>query len=107
MDTSTQDGQAMAIIAYAGEGRSLAFQALSTAKKGMFEAAYALLKQSDEALVLAHQAQTTLLFNEVNGVKHVMNVLLVHAQDHLMSALLANELIKEMVEIYSDRSKNL
>lgn len=107
MDNTTQDGLAMAMIAYSGEGRSLAFQALNTAKKALFEDVCSLLKQSDEALMLAHQAQTTLLVEEARGNKSLMNILLVHAQDHLMTSMLANEIIKEIIELYKERGKKI
>lgn len=91
------------IIANAGDARSYAFGALEEAKKGNFEEAEELLKQSDEAATLAHKAQTELLFKEANGEKTPVDVLLVHAQDHLMTSMLAVELIKEMITLYKNK----
>ncbi|MCI5774703.1 MAG: PTS lactose/cellobiose transporter subunit IIA [Erysipelotrichaceae bacterium] len=88
------------IIANAGDARSLAFGALQAAKLGNYEEASELLKKSDEAANLAHKAQTELLFKEANGEKTNVDVLLVHAQDHLMTSMLAVELIKELIEMY-------
>ena len=88
------------IIANAGDARSFAFQALEAAKEGNFEEADEFLKKSDEANNLAHKAQTDLLFAEMNGNPTPVNVLLVHSQDHLMTAMLANELIKEIIALY-------
>lgn len=87
------------IIANAGDARSFAFQALNAATNGNFEEADELMKKSEDASVLAHQAQTDLLFKEVNGNPVPVNVLLVHSQDHLMTSMLAQELIKEMIEM--------
>lgn len=92
------------IIANAGDARSYAFQALAAAKEGDFAAADDFLKKSDEANNLAHKAQTDLLFAEMNGNPTPVNVLLVHSQDHLMTAMLANELIKELVELYKKQA---
>lgn len=88
------------IIANAGDARSFAFQALEAAKEGNFEEADEFMKKSDEANNLAHKAQTDLLFAEMNGNPTPVNVLLVHSQDHLMTAMLANELIKELIALY-------
>ena len=37
---------------------------------------------------------------EANGEKTDMSVLLIHSQDHLMTSMLAQELIGEMIELY-------
>lgn len=92
------------IIAHAGDARSYAFGALEAAKAGNFEEAEALLKQSNDAAVEAHHMQTELLVNEANGNKTPVDVLLVHAQDHLMTSMLAVELIKELINIYKNKN---
>lgn len=91
------------IIANAGDARSFAFAALEEAKAGNFEEAEKLLKKSDEAATLAHKAQTELLFKEAQGDKTPVDVLLVHAQDHLMTSMLAVELIREMINLYKKK----
>ena len=91
------------IIANAGEARSLAFQALDEAKQGHFDVADELMKKSDESATLAHKAQTDLLFAEMNEKKTPVDVLLVHSQDHLMTSMLASELIKEIIELYKNK----
>lgn len=91
------------IIANAGDARSFAFAALEEAKAGNFEEAEKLLKKSDEAATLAHKAQTELLFKEAQGDKTPVDVLLVHAQDHLMTSMLAVELIREMIDLYKKK----
>lgn len=91
------------IIANAGDARSFAFQALEAAKQGNFDEADSLMKKADKAEVLAHKAQTDLLFNEMNGNPTPVNVLLVHSQDHLMASMLASELIKELIVMYKNR----
>lgn len=91
------------IIAHAGDARSYAYGALAAAKAGNFEEAAELLKQSDAAAVEAHHMQTDLLIGEANGNKTPVDVLLVHAQDHLMTSMLAVELIKELIELYKNK----
>lgn len=91
---------AMQIIASAGDGKALAFDALECAKKGEFQEAIKLIEESEKASIEAHKAQTELLVNEANGEKTEVDVLLVHSQDHLMTSILAQELIKEMIVMY-------
>lgn len=90
------------IIASAGQARSLAFEALKKAKEHDFEAAKALLEQSKEAALEAHHVQTQLLSKEASGDHTVVDVMLVHAQDHLMTSMLAQELVEEMVNVYRE-----
>lgn len=93
----------MTIIANSGDARSFAFQALQEAKEGNFKVAEELLAKSEEAASLAHKAQTELLFKEANGEKQDINVLLIHSQDHLMTSMLAYELIKEIILLYKNK----
>lgn len=97
MNTETM---AMTIIAYSGDARTLAFRALEEARNGNYEEAKSLLEQSNEAAIQAHKAQTELLTAEANGEKFDINVLLIHSQDHLMTSILAQELIKEIIELH-------
>lgn len=94
---------AMTIIAHSGDARTMAFQALEEAKDGNYETAKELMKQSEESALLAHRAQTELLTSEANGVKTDINVLLIHSQDHLMTSLLAQELIKEIITLHETK----
>lgn len=95
----------MDLIAGAGEARSFAFQALQSAKEKNFDEAEELLKKADESIKNAHIAQTQLMVKEAQGERADLNVLLVHSQDHLMTAELAIDLIKEMVEILRGNEK--
>ena len=91
---------AMGIISSAGDARSYAFQALEEAKKGNYKEADELLEKCKEAGVGAHQSQMDLLTAQANGNAPVMDVLLVHAQDHFMTSMLAEELIREIIQLY-------
>lgn len=103
LEENSTDMISFGIIANAGDARSFAFQALDAAKHGNFEEADELMKKSEEAGTLAHKAQTDLLFKEMNGEHTDVNILLVHSQDHLMTSMLAQELIRELIELYRNR----
>lgn len=86
------------IIAVAGVAKSAALEALAASQAGDFEKADELIKQSEEAALEAHHKQTDLLSREAAGDHTPVDVMLVHAQDHLMCAMLAKDLIKGMIE---------
>lgn len=88
------------IVAASGQARSLAFEALEAAKKHDFDHADELMEESKKASLEAHHQQTALLSREAEGKHTEVNVLLVHAQDHLMTSMLAQELIRELIELY-------
>lgn len=88
------------LITAAGIARSMAFEALKAAREGNFELADELMKKSNEAGKEAHDQQTKILAREAAGDHTDVNVLMVHAQDHLMTAMLAQELIAEDVRLY-------
>lgn len=94
---------AMQLISYSGDARANAFRALEAAKAGNFEEADELMKQAKENSLLAHHVQTDILTKEADGEKTELNILLVHAQDHLMTSMLAQELIKEIIELYKNK----
>lgn len=91
------------IIAAAGQGRSLVYAALAKAKEGDFAAADGLMAQAKEASLEAHHQQMDMLVQEANGNHIPVNVMLVHAQDYLMTSMLAQELIAEIIDLYRTR----
>lgn len=93
------------LIANAGEAKGLAFDALSKAKEGNFDEARALVEKSREEMHKAHAFQTQLITQEASGDSVQMNVLLVHAQDHLMNAMNFQQLAEEFIELYERLSK--
>ena len=90
------------IVASAGQARSLAFEALKAAKDHDFAHAEELLGESEQAFLGAHDEQTKLLTKECNGEHTPVDVLLIHAQDHLMTSMLAQELIREIIALRAE-----
>ncbi|ADL07121.1 PTS lactose/cellobiose transporter subunit IIA [Thermosediminibacter oceani] len=88
------------MIAYGGNARAKAYEAAARARKGDFELAEKLLKEADEEMLKAHHVQTRLIHEEVQGKKHEVSVLLVHAQDHLMTAMAERSLIENMIDLF-------
>ena len=88
------------IVNTAGAAKGLSYEALGEAEKGNYSKAEELLKEADKSLLEAHNIQTGIIQNEVNGDNMEVSVLFVHAQDHLMTSILAKELIAELIAIY-------
>ncbi len=94
---------AMGLVGNSGESRSLSFEALNYAKNGNFEKAEELLNEAKKYSLMAHEVQTELICKEADGNKIELGLLMVHAQDHLMTSILARELIKEIIDIYKSK----
>lgn len=92
--------QAFAIITSAGSSKSNSMMAIRCARQGDFEAARALLAEADHDLHEAHRAQTELLTEEARGHSIPVNIILVHAQDHLTGALLVRDLADEFIFLH-------
>ena len=80
----------MMLIVHSGDARAAAF--------------HALMAESQEKALEAHHIQTGLLTDEGNGEGPQVNLLLVHAQDHLMTSMLAQELIEELIELHEKKA---
>ena len=91
---------AMQLIAGAGDAKGSAFDALNEASEGRFEEAQKLIKEASKATLPAHKMQMDLLVEQANGEKVPVDILMVHAQDHLMTSELAQDLIRELLSLY-------
>lgn len=96
---------AMQLVGSAGESKSLCFEALRAAKEGNFQLAEDKIAEAKKVFLQAHEVQTELICKEADGEDIKMGVLMVHAQDHLMTSLLARDLIEEMIELYRQIKK--
>ncbi|MGL5292161.1 MAG: PTS N,N'-diacetylchitobiose transporter subunit IIA [Vibrionaceae bacterium] len=92
--------QVMEIIINSGEARSCAYRALALAKKGDFAQAEMKMEESRTAANAAHLVQTKLIEADMGEGKTPMTLIMVHAQDHLMTSMLARELVKEIIELH-------
>lgn len=90
----------MGLIINGGNAKSSAFEAINAAKTGDFDLADAKLKEADGFLVEAHNAQTGMLTAEANGEHAQVSLLMVHSQDHIMTAIAFRDLAGEIVDLY-------
>lgn len=90
----------MQLIMHGGDAKGNAMEAIQEAKAGNFELAHEKIQAADEALVNAHRAQTGLLTQEASGDSVELSLLMVHGQDHLMTAIAFKDLANEIIELY-------
>ncbi|MFS2225097.1 PTS lactose/cellobiose transporter subunit IIA [Pantoea sp. B65] len=95
--------QIMGIIINAGQSRSLCYEALRSAKEGDFAIADEKMTAAQHYAREAHLVQTQLIEADEGEGKTKMTLVMVHAQDHLMTSILAKELITELIEVYRTR----
>lgn len=88
------------LIGVAGDSKAESMQAIECAKTGDFEGARQHLAAADEAMVKAHDAQTEMLQQEAEGNPVAVNIILVHAQDHLTMAQVARDMADQFVSLY-------
>lgn len=93
------------IISHAGDSRGYAYEALDAAENKDFTEAETLMKKAEEELGLAHNTQTKLIQSEINGQDIKMSLLMIHAQDQLMTAISENALIGKMIKMYRNLYK--
>ena len=95
------------IIAAAGSARSSYVEALQAAKKGNYDEAEALIKQGDTDFIEAHHVHAELIQKFAAGEDLGANILLIHAEDQVMSAEVLKIMAVEFIELYTklDKSK--
>ena len=93
------------LIVNSGSARSSAIEAIQYAKAGDMEKANESLQQAKESVNEAHHSQTEMIQGEIRGEKTPLNLLMVHAQDHLMTSLVVIDLAQEFIDLYEKVNK--
>ncbi len=88
------------LILNAGNSKSKSLMAIECAREFNFEEAEKLVKEAADDLKSAHKSQTELIQGEARGEKQEINVILIHAQDHLTTAMIMLEQAKEFINVY-------
>ena len=91
---------AMELVGNSGESRSLSFEALYLAKEGKIGEAQEKIKEAKQKMLAAHSIQTELICKEADGEEFKLGLLMVHAQDHLMTTMTLKEVASEMLHLY-------
>lgn len=100
MDAEKLQMAAFEIILASGNGRTITHEAFKLMREGDYAGAEAKLDEANTAFVEAHNAQTELLHAYAGGEELIMEIIMVHAQDHLMTGMTLREVAIEMLELY-------
>lgn len=90
----------MEMIVLAGRSRTASMNAVSSAREGRFSEAERELDEARALLLESHRNQSDLITQEAQGNPVPLSIVLVHAQDHLVSASLMRDLAGEFVLLY-------
>ena len=97
---------AFQIISAVGTARSSYIEAIQKAKTGDFDGAEKLIKEGDEMFVEGHNAHASLLQKEAeDGPGSSLSLLILHAEDQLMSAEGFKTIALEFIEVYKKFEK--
>lgn len=88
------------LIMNAGNSKSLSIMAIQSAREFNFEEAEKYLKEAELEMRAAHQSQIDLIQQEARGNPVEVNIILVHAQDHLTMAMMAKDRAGEILNLY-------
>lgn len=93
---------AFELISTAGSSRSSSMLAIQAARTGDAQAAAEHVARAEADLLAAHRLQTELVQREAAGDRVAVNIILVHAQDHLTGAMLMKDMATELVQVYAE-----
>lgn len=88
------------IISNVGAARSSYIEAIQKAKAGDFEGAKACIQAGQEQFLIGHEAHFELIQKEAAGEAVGGSLILVHAEDQLMSAESFKIIAEEMIACY-------
>jgi len=91
---------AFELILSSGDARTLVHEAFKKMREDQFNEADEKINAANDSIVQAHKAQTGLLQSYANGDKIEMEIIMVHAQDHLMTTITLKEVAAELLLMY-------
>ncbi|WP_438835333.1 PTS cellobiose transporter subunit IIA [Streptococcus pluranimalium] len=91
---------AFGIILSSGNARTIVHEAFAAMREGDYDKAEQLLEDANADMLEAHHAQTDLLQSYADGTEIKIEIIMVHAQDHLMTTMTLREVALEMLALY-------
>ena len=88
------------MISFNGSARSCFVEAITAAKEGDFERAEELMKEGEEQFVEGHKVHAQLIQEEAQTGGTAVNLLLIHAEDQMMSAEVLKIIAAELIDIH-------
>lgn len=88
------------LILKAGNAKSSAMMAIDMAKEFDFVNAKKHLEEAENEMREAHGIQIGMIQEEAKGNSVDVNIILVHAQDHMTMGIMAKEIAEQFVDLY-------
>ncbi|HIU04726.1 MAG TPA: PTS lactose/cellobiose transporter subunit IIA [Candidatus Coprousia avicola] len=88
------------LVALVGNARSCYLEAIDLAEAGDFEAARVKLDEGDASFHEGHDAHMQLLTREANGEQLPFRIIVLHAEDQLMSAEAFRIIAERFIKVY-------
>lgn len=88
------------IISAVGTARSMYIEAISYAKEGKFLEARKSIEEGEKIFIEGHHAHAELIQQEASGKNVEFRLLLMHAEDQLMSAETFKVMAEEFIVVY-------
>lgn len=93
---------ALQIIMHAGNAKSSALMAIDAAAEGDFGEADKQLEEARAEMGEAHKMQFALTKAEASGDPVDINIILIHAEDHLTMAIMGIDMAERMIDLYRE-----
>lgn len=93
------------IISAVGTARSMYIEAIQLAKEGKIAEAREQIVEGEKIFTEGHHAHAQLIQQEANGDKVEFQLLLMHAEDQLMSAEGFKIIATEFIDVYERMAK--
>lgn len=99
------DGEELELICFemissVGSARSSYIEAIQEAKKGDFQKAEEMMEEGGKMFIEGHHAHAKLIQAEAGGEKTSISLILIHAEDQLMSAEAFKIIATELIDVY-------
>lgn len=109
MQNSSIAEMSFEIVSLAGDARATFLKMLDEAKEfqnkknsekqQIISELKSQYKEASELLIECHKKQTVLIQAEAQGKRTELSMLLIHAQDHLMTAMLLQDMVKYLLHL--------
>ncbi|MCI1859484.1 MAG: PTS lactose/cellobiose transporter subunit IIA [Sporolactobacillus sp.] len=93
------------MISYNGTARSCYVEAVAKAKQGRYDEAEQLMSEGDKNFTEGHKVHTQVIQSEARGKLENIHLLLIHAEDQMISAETIQIISHEFIELYQSLSK--
>ncbi|WP_024655192.1 PTS lactose/cellobiose transporter subunit IIA [Borrelia hispanica] len=94
------DDISMPVVAYSGEAKSFLREALEYAKAGNYNKSTEIIEKSRKSIEKAHGEHRHIIQYLTNNPDIKTPFILIHAEDHLMSAMSELSIFEEFISLY-------